>query len=828
MERRVFCSLFAILLLTASMPPAASAQVMARGGLIATVTTQNASVRLPGVAITVTSLDGRMIASDFSDGDGALRLSDLTPGLYQVRASLSGFNDVTMTVRVQAGGQAVVNMDLPVSGVSERVDVIGNAETAPPSIGQTLSTKGVLESRVIEQLPIRDNSVLSALKLLAGIVDGPGGVSIKGGRSNQSGLQIGMATLTDTSTGAPLFKLPADAIDSVEVLPNPYAVEFGRFSSGLTVVNTKRAGDSWRVLLNTPDFSFRADHASPWKLTGIESFGPRIGVGGPLVKGRLFLEQSAQFRYEVAEVWSRPTDQTRNTMWLSAFTRLDANLSSRQSLTGSFNYFPSKTSDINLNTFNGPGVSADQHDRLINGSVAAHTILTDRSVLESTVQLNGFRVNVEGHGTAPMQIIPAQNEGNFFNQQHRMTQTLQWVEAATGSYELKGITHLFKVGADLMHTNFDGTSNSEPVEVRRDDLTLARRLTFMGPIQQDVVSTDVAVFAQDRVQLKPRVLLEFGGRVDRDGVLAKTNATPRVGLVLLMNGSGSAVIRGGYGLFYERTPSVVGAFSQFETMTDTRYAADGVTTAGPPRVFENVAAPNLEVARSATWNLELDGRMTPQWSLRASVLERRGSHEPIVTPGTLGTASDARDILQLSTDGRSLYREGEVTVRYARGPRFDVSGSYVRSSAHANLNNYTAFFNNVRWPIVSSDAYAPTSNDTPNRLVTSTRMIFGQQWLLSSIFELHSGFPYSVTNEMLDWVGTRNQTYHFPVLAMLDLDFEHKFTVIKGKPWIGLRAYNALNRFTPIEVQTNLSSSTFGSFYNSYGRQIRLQIRIEH
>src|ERR1019366_7683310 len=121
-----------------------------------------------------------------------------------------------------------------------------------------------------------------------------------------------------------------------------------------------------------------------------------------------------------------------------------------------------------------------------------------------------------------------------------------------------------------------------------------------------------------------------------------------------------------------------------------------------------------------------------------------------------------------STDGRSLYREGEITVRYTGGPRFDVSASYVRSSAYANLNNYTAFFNNVRWPIISTDAYAPTSNDTPNRLVISSRMIFGQQWLLSSILELHSGFPYSVTNDMLDWVGPRNQTYHFPMLAMLD------------------------------------------------------------
>ena len=208
------------------------AQVAGRGSLVVTVTTQNGSIRLPGASVTVTSLDGHTLASDVSDGEGRLTLSDVPPGVYEVRVSLMGFDDVRATVRVEGDRPAAVTIDLPLSGVSERVDVIGNAETAPPTIGETLSTKGVLESRVIEQLPIRDHSVLSALKLLAGIVDGPGGVSIKGGRSNQSGLQIGMAALTDSTTGAPLFRLPPDAIDSVEVLPNPYAVEFGRFSSG--------------------------------------------------------------------------------------------------------------------------------------------------------------------------------------------------------------------------------------------------------------------------------------------------------------------------------------------------------------------------------------------------------------------------------------------------------------------------------------------------------------------------------------------------------------------------------------------------------------------
>jgi hypothetical protein len=820
--RLAACSVFA--LLTSTLP--GWAQAGGHGSLQVTVTTQNGTIQLPGVTVTVVALDGRTVSTQVSDESGLCTVPDLLPGLYSVRATLEGFDPARSSIQVGRESTAKTSVDLRLSGVSERVDVIGNAETAPPTIGESLSTRGVLESRLVEQLPIRDHSVLSALKLLAGIVEGPGGVSIKGGRTNQSGLQIGMATQTDSSTGSPLFRLPVDAIDSVEVLPNPYSVEFGRFSSGLTVIKTKRADDTWRFALNSPDVSFRTVRSQPWNVTGLESFGPRIGFGGPIIKDRLFLEQSAQMRYAVTEVWSRPPDQTKTNLWLSAFTRLDLNMTPNQSLTGNINIFPSKSNDVTLNTFNGPDVAADQNDNLLSGSVTAHTTLSAKALLESTVQLTGFHVDVSGHGDAPMVLMPSQNSGNFFNRQQRTTDSVQWVEAITGSREWGGVTHLFKAGLDLMHTTFTGTSSSSPVIIRRDDGTLARELTFAGPIEQNVDTTDFAVFGQDRMQPVPRLLLEFGARVDRDGVLAKTNATPRFGTVILLDEKGAGVLRGGVGLFYERTPSVVGAFDQFETTTDIRYADAGVTPLGPPQIFTHLVAPTMNVARSATWNLEYDQRMINGWSMRAGVLQRRGSHELIVNPVAL-SPGDSRAGLVLSSEGISRYSEGEVTLRYAPGPRFDVSGTYVRSSAMANLNAYTAFFDNVRYPVISYDAYAPMSSDVPNRLIAHTRTIFGSRWLVSSIFEVHNGFPYSVTNDKLDWVGPRNQIYHFPTLVLLDLDLEHKFTFLKWKPWIGVRAFNALNRFTPTEVQSNLSSPAFGSFYNSYGRQIRFQLRIE-
>jgi hypothetical protein len=95
------------------------------------------------------------------------------------------------------------------------------------------------------------------------------------------------------------------------------------------------------------------------------------------------------------------------------------------------------------------------------------------------------------------------------------------------------------------------------------------------------------------------------------------------------------------------------------------------------------------------------------------------------------------------------------------------------------------------------------------------------------VIDVRTGFPFSVTNDTLDWVGRRNELFRFPRMATVDLGVERRVTFMKWKPWIGVRVYNLLDRFNPSEVQNNLSSPSFGSFYNSNPRQIRLQVRLD-
>jgi len=811
-----------VFVLTAMISAAGSAQTRPAGGgaIEGLITTQGGTIRLGGALVVVRDAADRQVATMLSEGDGQYRVVALPGGRYRVTASLGGFQTMTASEAVTSGATTDLSLDLPIAAISETVTVVGS--TTLVSNAGTLAPTDSIDAKEVEQYS-PGGGVHGALRLLASVIEVPGGISIKGGRPNQASVQIGAATLVDPATGLTQVSLPDDAIDSVSVLPNPYAVEYGRFSSGLVVIQTRRAADVWKTRLNNLDPTLRTKRGQPFAVTGIEAFAPRLETGGPLIKDRLFLEQTAQFRYGAGDVPSRPENELRTTTWFSAFTRLDVNVSPRHSLIATGGLFPSVTRQATLGTFTPPEASVDMRAGVNHLAVTERSLWTDTLFSETTVQVHQFQTDVLPQGSAPMELQPDTTLGNFFNRQHRHTGTFQVVEAVAGSRTGFGGLHLFKAGVDLLHSNYDGSSASNPVLIERADGTLARRLDYIGPRQQLVSSTDVAFFAQDRIQPHARWYVEFGGRLDHDGIVDRMNVTPRVGTAVLLNESGRAVLRGGFGLFFERTPSTVGAFRQFESAIDTRFARDGRTFLGSPVAFVHTVAPDLDTSRSRTWDVGYDHRISDRWALHIGGLNREGRHELIVDP--IATASGGA--LLLSSTGQSSYREVEVGVHFTHAPAFDVNVSYVRSSARGDLNSMTSFFDTVLWPVVGRNAYAPLGADAPNRLLARGRAMPTPRWLFIGILDWRTGLPYSLVDEVLDFVGPRNERYRLPNYARTELGLEYRFRIFKLQPWIGVRAYNALNAFLPADVQANTSSPAFGSFYNSEYRQFRLQVRFE-
>ena len=186
----------------------------------------------------------------------------------------------------------------------------------------------------------------------------------------------------------------------------------------------------------------------------------------------------------------------------------------------------------------------------------------------------------------------------------------------------------------------------------------------------------------------------------------------------------------------------------------------------------------------------------------------------------------ALGVLALDSHGRSRYRDVEIGLHYARSPRADLNVSYVHSKAESNLNSFSNFFDSMMWPALGRDAYGTASTDVAHRFLLRSHVLPAPRWLLVAVADWRTGLPYSIVNESLDFVGERN-SLRLPNRFRLDLGIEHRFHIFKFEPWIGVRAYNALNAFLPSDVQANVASPAFGSFYNSEFRQFRLQVRFE-
>ena len=194
----------------------------------------------------------------------------------------------------------------------------------------------------------------------------------------------------------------------------------------------------------------------------------------------------------------------------------------------------------------------------------------------------------------------------------------------------------------------------------------------------------------------------------------------------------------------------------------------------------------------------------------------------IVTPLAAGSVAERR----LSSDGRSSYRDVEVSAHYTRGATVDAEMTYTRSRSEGDLNALASSFDAVLAPIIGDNVYARLNTDVPHRFLLRGRVMPKPKWLLLAIFDWHTGVPYSVVNEMLDFVGPRNEL-RFPIYCRLELGVERRIKIFRFQPWVGLRLTNVLRQSLPEDVQNNTGSPFFGGFYNSEPRRLRVSVRFE-
>ena len=779
------------------------------GRVVVTITTLEGTVHLSGVEVELRAEgDETVLAKTLTDGVGQVAIPDVPPGRYTVRATRAGFLDRDSPVfEVRTGETVQVLLDIQLTFVLPEIEV--RAETPSPTDSvQPVSMSDMLSGSLLDVAPLTGDDFQSLLPLLPGVVRGPDGrLRIKGGQPTQSALQVSSASMNDPSSGEFDLELPAQSVESVEVLANPFAAEFGRFTTSITQIRTRRG---------TNDLEIKPGNLVPRIGKGfskIRAFEPRFSVRGPIKRDRAFFSQDVQFRYVTTPVKSLPDEPEIEVTSFDSFTRIDTIVSSRHTLGGGIITFPREIEGVTMNTFRPREVTPDfTQSGWSTGLVDRFSIAPD-IVLESTVAGRWFEINVNTDGTSPMVYAPQTQSGSFFNDQEREVAAFQWIEALSFSSNLWRGQHVLKIGSDMQHSHFDGFSESRPVEVRRLDGSLAEQTVFGGRAAQQVSGVEFALFVQDRWRLGSRLTLELGMRMDRDAVVERVNWSPRAGAAVAILPEGRAILRGGYGKFVQRAPLNIDAFQTFESRMVSRFNPDG-SQIGEALALANITAPGLRTPEAEVGNVEWNQRFGRRWLAKVAYLDRRGDHEFILTPDL------ARGEILLSSTGTSRYRELEATTRYLGGERRDMTISYVWAKGTADTNNYDQYFGNLRNPILRPNEYALIPTDVRHRLLVRGTFGLPGNWDFAPVLEIRSGFPWSAVDEFLDFVGPRNTAGRLPVVRNLDFTIARPWRFRKYRFRAGLKLYNIFGASAERDVQNNLTSPDYGSFFNPIERSI--------
>ena len=297
----VACAMFAI-----GVP---SVPAQAVYGSISGTVKDNTGALLPGVTVTVTSVERSTTDSVLTNDSGVYTKDRLLPGTYEVRAELQGFKQaVVPRVTVSVDTQTPVNFTLDLGAVSETIEVTGGSPLLKLDRADVATT---FDTRQLTDLPVLDRNFTKFILLTPGTQqlgwqhaasENPQGSTqtmVNGQHFSGTTYQLDGTENRDPILGIIVINPTLESIRETKITSQNYDAEFGQATAGVVSVQTKSGANN--VLGSAFEF-FQSDkfqsrnpftQFAPDPLTGRflpETKKNQFGgsMGGPIRQNRWF------------------------------------------------------------------------------------------------------------------------------------------------------------------------------------------------------------------------------------------------------------------------------------------------------------------------------------------------------------------------------------------------------------------------------------------------------------------------------------------------------------------------------------------------------------
>jgi Carboxypeptidase regulatory-like domain/TonB dependent receptor len=444
---------------------------------------------VPNATVTARHTGTGQTRTTQSDDEGNYRISQLSPGSYEISAEASNFSKaVVKSLELNVGSTQTINFDLKPGQITEIVDVTTEQmaiETTRSDLG------GVVTPIQVENLPLL-NRTFAALSVImpearpVGNFDPTktrvGNVAFNGGDGRQVDVNVDGGDNKDNVVGSLLQNFSYESIQEFQVLQHRWTAEQGRAVGGVVNVITKSGGndfhgsffanfrdEAWKAL----DFFDKQRKAADPSFTEPKFSRQEVGgsIGGPIKRDKLFFffalerfreRQNVAVRQDAftqlafvpgAQVVSAIPTPYNDTL-LTA--KVDHRLTSNQSMFYRFAYQKNDspndqvanpaTTDLSGGNF----TSNKLYSMVVNHT----TTIGSTKVNQFTFHFQDFKNEILGVTTNPRLVFPGGIEigPNVNTPQATLERKFQFRD----DFSMQTGNHGLKFGTNYIHTKLDG------------------------------------------------------------------------------------------------------------------------------------------------------------------------------------------------------------------------------------------------------------------------------------------------------------------------------------------------------------------------------------
>jgi hypothetical protein len=255
-----------LLLLSPAQLKTAYAQDLDSVTITGRVLDPNAAI-IPGATIEARLARTGATRTTVTDDEGRYRIIQLEPGVYNLRASFSGFAPVEKKeLTFIAGKNAQIDFALVLESVN--VDPVMVTADDTPGVDTTRTVVGgTVNTHEVESLPVNSRSPLDLIFTLPGVSEEAlstrdlaedrntsaantpeeaGSFSLSGGAAYSNNITVDGLDNNDDRAARERFQPSLEAVEEVQIITNQFSAEYGRASGGRINIRTRGGSSQYR------------------------------------------------------------------------------------------------------------------------------------------------------------------------------------------------------------------------------------------------------------------------------------------------------------------------------------------------------------------------------------------------------------------------------------------------------------------------------------------------------------------------------------------------------------------------------------------------------